>query len=171
MKTSVLVTAVSGTGKSTVCRALQDLGHTALDIESIDGLYELVDEATGAIVPGGLDQIRQGVNWNCNKAKLQELLATQQPGVTFYCGGMANTDEVWDVFNSIIVLVVSDTTTTLRLSTRPPGEFGSLQSNREWVLSWKHEIEDGWLAAGGIAVEAEAEPDEVARALAAAIGT
>jgi adenylate kinase len=42
MKKSVLITAVSGTGKSTVCKALHAMGHDAVDVESVDGLYELV---------------------------------------------------------------------------------------------------------------------------------
>lgn len=165
MKTSILITAVAGTGKSTTCKALQQLGRDALDIESIAGLYELVDEKTGQPIPGGLDQIKDGVAWNCNKARLSKVLAAQAAEQTFYCGGMANTEEVWDVFDVVIVLTVSDDTTTKRLSTRQPGEFGSTDANRRWVLTWKHDVENGWLALGGIPIDAERSPLDVARAI------
>ncbi len=163
MKTSVLITAVAGSGKSTTCKALQQLGYNACDLESILGLYELVDEKTEKTIPGNLEQIRDGVDWRCNKVKLQSLLNNSDEELTFYCGGMSNTEEIWDVFDKVIVLTVSDTTTVLRLSSRQAGEFGSTQENRDWVLSWKHGFERRLLEAGGIPVSAEDVPAEVAK--------
>lgn len=165
MKTSVFITAVTGTGKSTVCKELQKLGYKARDIESIDGLYELIDEKTGEVVPGNPDQIRDGIDWTCNKDRLKKLLNSESSPLTFYCGGMANTEEVWNVFDRVIVLTVSDETTVKRLLTRRPGEFGSTKDNRDWVLSWKHEVEHGWFALGGIKIDAEASPEDVAKAI------
>ncbi len=165
MKTSVLVTAVSGSGKSTVCEALQDLGYNAIDIESVSGLYELVDEKTGKVLPGDLEQISDGVDWNCNKTKLIELMSAQTTDLAFYCGGMSNTDDIWDAFKSVIILIASDRTTQKRLLTRKAGEFGSTQENRDWVLSWKHDLEDRWLKMGGIQINAEHDPNKVAKAI------
>jgi broad-specificity NMP kinase len=165
MKTSVLVTAVAGTGKSTTCKALGKLGYDSRDIESIEGLYELVDGETGKVIPGNLDQIQDGIEWNCNKTKIEELVASQTTELTFYCGGMANTEDVWDVFDLVVILTVSDETTVQRLSTRTTGEFGSTKENRDWVLSWKHEVEQRWLNMGGIEVNAEASSEKVAQAI------
>ena len=165
MRTSVLITAVSGTGKSTVCKALQVLGHNALDIESVNGLYELVDEETNEVIPGDLNQINESVNWNCNKTKLKELIDSQDNDFTFYCGGMSNTDDVWDAFDLVVILTVSDQTTEQRLSTRVSGEFGSTQVNRGWVLSWKNDLENRWLKMGGMQMDAEASPEIVAQAI------
>lgn len=170
MKKSVLVTGVSGTGKSTTCLALQDLGYKAIDIESVDGLYELIEESTRKVVPGGPGQIKEGLDWNCNKVKLKSLIIHQKDETTFYCGGMANTDEVWDLFNKVIVLTVSDETTIRRLSSRNEGEFGNTHDNRKWVLSWKHDIEQHWLDASGMAISAEDEPIDIARAVVEAAG-
>lgn len=169
VKTSVLVTAVAGSGKSTVCKRLQQLGYHARDIESIDDPYELIDEKTGQRVSGDLDQLREGLDWNCNKTRLQKIVDEESAEFTLYCGGMANTEEVWNVFDTVIVLTVSDGTTVRRLSTRKPGEFGSTQANRDWVLTWKHDVEQGWFDLGGIAVSAESTPEEVARLIVEAI--
>lgn len=163
IKKSLLITAVAGTGKSAVCKALQSLGYQAIDIESIDGLYELVDEKTGEIIPGNLEQISEGVSWNCNTSKLEELVRAQASDLVFYCGGMSNTEDVWDVFDAVIMLTVSDVTTTKRLATRRLGEFGSTKTNRDWVLSWKHDLEAAWLERGCMRVSAEADPEQVAR--------
>jgi hypothetical protein len=101
--------------------------------------------------------------------KLLKLVEDETAELSFYCGGMANTDEVWDIFDKVIVLMVSDETTQERLSARQTGEFGNTQDNRDWVLSWKHDIEKRWVAAGGIAVSAEASPAIVATAVVNAV--
>ncbi|MGD8373490.1 MAG: AAA family ATPase [Candidatus Woesebacteria bacterium] len=163
MKKSVLITAVSGTGKSTVCKALNASGYDSIDIESVDDLYELVNEKTGEIVPGNLEQISEGVDWNCNKLRLKKLVDIQTSELAFYCGGMSNTFDVWDVFDFVIMLTVSDEATIKRLSTRRLGEFGSTKVNRNWVLSWKHGFEKRLLNAGAVPVSAEANPKEVVR--------
>jgi adenylate kinase family enzyme len=162
MRKSVLITAVSGTGKSTVCKALHALGYDSMDIESIDGLYELVNEKTGEVIPGNLEQISEGVDWNCNKLRLEKLVASQTSELTFYCGGMSNTFDVWDVFDFVIMLTISDEATVKRLSARQSGEFGSSEVNRGWVLSWKHSFEKRLLDAGAVPVSAEGAPQEVA---------
>jgi dephospho-CoA kinase len=162
MKKSIFITAVTGTGKSTVCKALCAQGYDSVDLESVDGLYELVDEKTGQALPGDLDQISEGVDWNCNKAKLKILIQSQKSQLAFYCGGMSNTDDVWELFDVVVMLTVSDETTVKRLSTRQTGEFGSTQANRDWVLSWKHSLEDRWMEKGCIKIDAEADPDKVA---------
>ena len=170
MKKSVLITAVSGTGKSTVCKALRTAGYDAIDIESVDGLYELVNGKTGEVLPGNLEQISEGIDWNCNKTRLQKLLDTQTADLTFYCGGMSNTFEVWDAFDSVIMLTISDQTTIKRLSTRQTGEFGSTKVNRDWVLSWKHSFEKRLLEAGATPIYAESDPQEVARLIIKSVG-
>ncbi|MGK2896701.1 MAG: AAA family ATPase [Candidatus Saccharimonadales bacterium] len=166
MRTKILVTAVAGSGKSTICRALQELGYSALDIESIPGLFELVHEDTGEPMikhdAGNLELVAQG-DWNCKVDELQSLLQKQTDDVTYYCGAMSNIKEVRHLFDKVIVLRVSDETTLKRLSTRKVGEFGRTDEIRQWVLSWKSEIEEEWIAAGGIAVSAEGKPDEVAQ--------
>jgi adenylate kinase family enzyme len=163
MRKSVLITAVSGTGKSSVCKALHAMRYDATDIESIDGLYELVNEKTGEVMPGNLEQISEGVDWNCNKQRLEKLVASQTSELTFYCGGMSNTFDIWDVFDLVIMLTISDEATIKRLSTRQSGEFGSTTVNRGWVLSWKHKFEKRLLDAGAVPVSAEDTPQEVAK--------
>ena len=165
MKKSVLVTGISGSGKTTVCAALQKLGHSSIDIEQVSGLYNLVNSETGKAVLGNMEQIDDNVDWVCNKVRINDLINLQQNSTTFYCGGMSNTEEVWGLFDKVNILSVSDKITRYRLSKRKNGEFGSTQKNIEWILSWKHEIEDRWLGMGGILLSAEQDPMKVAKSL------
>lgn len=171
MKKSILVTAVAGSGKSTVCKALNDAGFNALDIEDIPGLFSLLDEDTGKPMPShdgsDVNLVKRG-DWVCDKAKLKEIIDKETATLTFYCGASSNYSEIWNLFDQVIFLKVSDKTTLERLSTRKLGEFGNSQGVREWVLSWKKWLEDEWLDAGAIAVSGEESPKEVANVIIAA---
>ncbi len=169
MKKSIFITSVSGSGKTTVCKSLKKLGYEAYDIESIPNMFTLVNADTDEILKDKqLGDLKDGLNadWVCNIPKLKELIAAQKDNIAFYCGGTSRTEELMQVFDSTVILQVSDETTVKRLSSRAEGEFGNEQKVRDWVLSWKHRVEANWLAAGGISVSAEPKPDEVARAVA-----
>ena len=166
MKKSVLITAVAGSGKSTVCKALIKLGYEAYDIESIPGLFSLIDPRTDELLKGkNLGDLKEGLeaDWVCDLGMLKQLIEQQKSDVAFYCGGTSRTEELMSQFDSTIILQVSDETTRKRLSTRLRGEFGDTEATREWVLSWKHRVEADWLAAGGIGINAEADPETVAK--------
>ncbi|HSX06645.1 MAG TPA: AAA family ATPase [Candidatus Saccharimonadia bacterium] len=165
MKKAVFVTAVSGSGKTTVCKALAELGYEAYDIESIPGLFSLVDEDTGQIISKEIGDLKEGLNadWVCDIQKLKTIIINQKAEIAFYCGGTSRTEELMVAFDCTIVLQVSDETTRARLATRGAGEFGSTETVRDWVISWKHRVESDWLSAGGISVNAEPEPSAVAQ--------
>lgn len=168
MRKSVFITAVSGSGKSTVCKALTELGYEAYDIESISGLFSLVDEDTGRIISKEIGDLKEGLDadWVCDVKKLKTIIANQVAEVAFYCGGTSRTEELMATFDYTVVLQVSDQTTRARLSTRSTGEFGGTEAVRDWVISWKHRVEADWLAAGGISIDAEPEPSIVAQNIA-----
>jgi len=168
MKKTVFITAVSGSGKSTVCKALRELGYEAYDIESIPGLYTLVDEKTGKQIPGkNIGDLARNTDgeWVCDLEKLKSIIAGQQSEIAFYCGGTSRTEEMMAEFDHTVILRVSDETTLTRLSTRSADEFGGTEDVRKWVLSWKHRVETDWLAAGGISIDAEPEPIVVAQSV------
>ncbi len=168
MKKAILITGVSGSGKSTVCKALIGLGYEAYDIESIPGLFSLVDPYTDKPLDKNLGDLGEKLDadWVCDTEKLKPLIASQKNNVAFYCGGTSRTKELMAQFDSTVVLQVSDKTTRERLSTRLQGEFGNSEDTRQWVLSWKHRVEADWLASGGISVNAEADPTSVAKDIA-----
>lgn len=169
MKKAIFITAVSGSGKSTICKSLINLGYEAYDIESIPGLFSLVDANTDQVLEGKqIGDLEEGLeaDWVCDIEKLKSLIMNQKTEVAFFCGGTSRTEELMGVFDSTVVLQVSDETTSKRLSNRVRGEFGNKQAARDWVLSWKHRVESDWLAAGGIGISAESEPNIIAKTIA-----
>lgn len=171
MKKSVFVTAVTGSGKSTVCRELNKLGYNAVDIEDIPGLFSLVDEKTGLPMPehdnSDLDLVKQG-DWICNPEKLRAIVDSETSNLSFYCGAASNYEEIWGLFDQVLYLTVSNGTTLDRLSTRKLGQYGNSPEVRDWILTWKQDLENKWAQLGAVAIRAEEGPGEVAQKIVAA---
>lgn len=105
MKKSVLITAVAGSGKSTVCKALIKLGYEAYDIESIPGLFSLLDPNTDEVLEGKeLGDLKEDLeaDWVCDTEKLKALIANQKSDVAFYCGGTSRTEELMAQFDLLL---------------------------------------------------------------------
>lgn len=165
MKRSIFITAVSGSGKTTTCKALNELGYHAYDIEDIPGLFEWRDDKTGEPAGDYRDSVKfaKEASWICDRGKLKKIIDNEKSDLTFYCGAGSNIDEIWDLFDRVVVLRVSDKTTVERLSSRGPDEYGHTPEVREYVLSWKDKVEKDWLQKGGISINAEESPKHVAQ--------
>ena len=46
MKERILITGVSGVGKTSVCKHLEKSGYESTDIENIEGMFEMVRKGT-----------------------------------------------------------------------------------------------------------------------------
>lgn len=83
---SILITGVPGCGKSATCDELRKRGYKADDIENIEGLFQMVDKATGKnfgnYIENDLESTKKH-DWICDKHKLRELLRQNPRGTTF----------------------------------------------------------------------------------------
>lgn len=165
MKRSILVTGVTGSGKSTTCKALLQVGYTAYDIESLPGLFSWRDDKTGEPVSRYYDDVElaKSSSWICDKRRLKKIITNEKADLAFYCGAASNMEDIWPLFDVVVVLRVSDATTVERLSRRNPSQYGHTKEVREYVLSWKHEVEKEWLEKGAFSVSAEGAVDDVVR--------
>lgn len=126
MNKSVLITGVSGSGKSFICEELGKLGYKSYDIEEIDGLFNMVHKETGKITSldmfdnQDMEVVKQH-NWVCDKVKMQKLVdknlkKSVLSNVVFYCGTASNTEEIFSLFDFVILLKASEETIRKRLS-------------------------------------------------------
>ena len=81
MNKSILITGVSGSGKSAVCAELKKLHYNAYDIEEVPGLFKMVDKKTGKVVEDqnneNVESVKQRA-WICDKNKLQWLVCSNE---------------------------------------------------------------------------------------------
>ena len=147
-----LVEGVSGTGKTAVCAELVRRGYDA-----IHGDRELAyrgDPVTGEPSDEGGHHHHL---WEVGRVRA--LVSDRTSPLTFFCGGSRNFPAFIDLFDETFVLEVDHDTLIRRLEQRPPGEWGSKQSERELILRLHATRED--VPAAGIVIDATSPLAEV----------
>jgi dephospho-CoA kinase len=155
----VLVTGISGAGKSAVCNELQRRGYEAHDTDR-DRNAVWVDRETGEVTaevagaserpPGWLD--RQ--EWRAPPARVEELAARAEGRLAFLCGATANEDEIWHLFSQTIYLAIDEETLRHRLHTRTTNDFGKAPHELAAVLEWHKVGVDQYRNFGAFIVDA-----------------
>jgi len=164
MNKSILVTGISGSGKSAICNELKKLGYKTYDIEVMKGFFTLVNEKTGEIPnkyeKDNLEWVKQH-HWICDKNKLQKLVRKNAKGIVFYCGTAFNLDELLFLFDKIFLLKVNAEILRERLSTRKSNDYGRTSEVQEWIIEWKDWWENHMLEKGAIIIDANRNVQEI----------
>ncbi len=166
MNKSIFVTGVAGSGKSSLCKELEGLGYKAYSIEDIDGLFEMVDKATGKPTENydnaNLELVKQH-DWICDEKKLRRLVRSNPKSIVFYCGAAANIDNLLPLFDKVFLLKVSNPKILReRLSTRTSNDFGRTPEVQDWIYTWKDNWENHILERGAIVIDANRSLQEIA---------
>jgi shikimate kinase len=115
----VLITGMSGTGKSTVSAELAARGYKAVDTD-YGGLSEVVsvphDQQTG---------LGRGHDWVWREDRIQALLSAADTDVLFLAGCAPNQGKFYPQFDHIILLSAPAHVIMERLRTRTNNPYGS----------------------------------------------
>jgi shikimate kinase len=153
----VLLTGMSGTGKSTVIRELAARGYRAVDTDE-GGWSRLVavggDELTG---PGG------GQDWVWREDRIDALLSTQD--TLFVSGCAPNQVRFYPRFDHIILLTAPAAVLAERLATRTTNTFGRRPGEIDRTLALQQTIEPLLRRAADLVLDTTAAPDEVVEAV------
>lgn len=139
MKT-ILITGMSGTGKSTVILDLQTLGHKAFDLDS-DAFSIWVDAEED---PDDSDnEVAPGKDWVWHEQRVRELLSAHTQGTEplFVSGCASNMRKFYPDFDHIILLTAPASTIIQRLQTRQNNTYGRSAEELARVLSLQQTIE------------------------------
>jgi hypothetical protein len=117
----VLVTGMSGTGKSTALAELDRRGFRTVDSDRC-GLTEWVPDADG----GG---------WLWREQPVAELLEASEPGRTLYVSAcVANQGLFYDRFDAVVLLSAPTTVILDRIAGRTTNDYGKRPGERELIL-------------------------------------
>lgn len=162
----VWVTGNSGSGKSSVCRALTNQGHRAIDADW-EGFNHWIHRRTGEVVadppypvpPGWLEHFA----WTISIDRVQALASTAGSEATFLCGSAENEVDVWRYFDLAVCLVIDDETLRQRLATRTTNEFGKHPDELDAALGWNKVVEGEYRDLGATIIDATRPLFEVVR--------
>jgi shikimate kinase len=118
----ILVTGMSGTGKSTVLAGLARRGHRVVDTD-YDGWSENVPLPDGS----GREQL-----WR--EDLMSALLAQDSDGPLFVSGCASNQSTFYDRFDAVVLLTAPTDVLLERLATRTTNPFGKDPAERDRIL-------------------------------------
>jgi RNase adaptor protein for sRNA GlmZ degradation len=126
--TVVLVTGMSGTGKSATLAELARRGHRVVDTD---------DEGWSDEVPtpdGGIEQL-----WR--EDRIRALLDGHRDGTLFLSGCVRNQGRFRDRFDAVVLLSVPEDVLLDRIATRRTNAFGKSDAEQARILADLHAVE------------------------------
>jgi dephospho-CoA kinase len=159
----ILVTGVSGVGKSTVVVRLAELGFRAVDLDSPEW-SEWVDSPDGE----GPSPLQPGKDWVWREDRVRELLAEDGDGVLVVSGCAPNMRAFR--FDGIVLLSVSAEVMAERLVHRTTNAYGKHPEELARSLQFKETVEPLLRAIADVELDSGSPVDEVVEGIVRFIG-
>jgi dephospho-CoA kinase len=122
----VLLTGMSGVGKSTLIRRLASLGYRAVDID--DPAWSEYRNVPGP--QGGPAE----PEWVWREARVRDLLTKESGDLLFVSGCASNQGQFYEFFDHVVLLSAPVEVMLERLATRTTNSFGKSPDERAKVL-------------------------------------
>ena len=149
----VLVTGMSGTGKSAALVELARRGHRVVDTDF--GAYS---EEVPSSDAGGCEQV-----WR--ESRIDALLGGHDDGVLFVSGCVSNQGKFYPRFDAVVLLSAPADVILERVTTRETNEFGKRDAERDRILNDVAKVEPLLRAGATAEIDTRAPLDEVVDAL------
>lgn len=166
MKKSILITGVSGVGKTSLSNKLNELGYKSYDIDDVPGLFTMIHRETKLPIENhdnfDLNKVKV-MTWICDIPKLKSIIDEEKGDLAFYCGNGSNIYQFMELFDKVILLTTNMETTKHRLSTRTNNNFARTEEVQEYVLGKKDEWENEMIKRGAFVVDVHEKLDAVAQ--------
>ncbi len=150
-----LVTGRSGSGKSTIAKALQERDYTCFDGDKVSGLARWENLSTGE--PAEVDHTGyvdyNKVGWNWSEASLDALLNAYPDMIL--CGSASNQLGFHGRFDKVFVLVLDETTQSQRILSRTANGYGKDPAMLKQILHDQQTFVAQAIELGAIAIDAK----------------
>lgn len=147
----VLLTGMSGTGKSTVINRLGELGYKAYDTDY--GGYTV-----------HLD-VGEGPEWLWREDRIQELLSAEDAEALFISGTSRNQVKFYPQFDHIVLLSVPVPVLIERLTTRTTNPYGKHPDELAQTLEFVQTVEPSLRRSATLEIDTRAPLEEVITAI------
>ena len=156
----VLITGMSGTGKSTVIKELAARGYKAVDAD-YNGLSELVS------IPASSDRSGLGAeqDWIWREDRIADLLSTEDAEVLFLSGTASNQVKFYGRFDHIVLLTAPASVMTERLVRRTNNPYGKDPKELARALALKQTVEPLLRRGADVEIDTSVPVDDVVERL------
>jgi dephospho-CoA kinase len=158
----ILLTGMSGTGKSTVISELAVRGYKAVDADS-DEFSQWV-EVTGD-ADASMSPVDGNRDWVWREERIQVLLSIEDTDVLFVSGCAENMPKFFPQFDLIVLLSAPASVIVERLRTRSTNQYGKRPDEVTRVLSLVESVEPLLRRAAGYEIDTDAPLEEVVATL------
>jgi shikimate kinase len=141
----ILITGMSGTGKSTILGELAARGQTTVDTDY-----------------GGWTE-RVGNEWLWREDRIATLLSTDDAGVLFVSGTVRNQSKFYGRFDHVVLLSAPAAVMSDRLRSRVNNPYGKHPQELAEILDFKQTVEPALRRAADLEIDTTAPVDEVVR--------
>lgn len=149
---AILVTGMSGTGKSTALRLLGERGHEVVDTDT-DAWSEWVTSPDGSL------------DWVWREAAIRELLDRPRDGALFVAGCKSNQGLFYPRFDEVVLLSAPVAVLLARIDARDDNPYGKLPAERDLIRRHVAEVEPLLRATATVEIDASAPIGDVVRQL------
>jgi shikimate kinase len=131
----VLITGMSGTGKSTVIAELARLGYRAIDLDTPEWSHWVDAD------PGDMLTPTDGQDWVWREDRVRELLSQSKGEDLFVSGCAENMGSLFDAIDTVILLSAPMETIMDRLNARSGNDYGKTAEERSKVAELIRTVE------------------------------
>jgi dephospho-CoA kinase len=156
----VLLTGMSGTGKSAVIHELAARGYKAIDTDA-DEWCEWVNVAADDGRPGAT----AGPDWVWREDRIRRLLSTDDAEVLFVSGCKTNQGKFYPQFDHIVLLSAPADVLLERLATRTTNPYGKIPEELARILRHVQTVEPLLRSAASLEVDTSVPVEEVVEAI------
>lgn len=164
MRKIYYVTGVSGTGKTTITKELNQRGIIAIDQDSKEFRlcrWKHNETMKDACFEYGIgNEFLEANDWYCDVEKLKKILHENNK-ISFVCGVSANQNEYLDLFDKVFLLQCSPDELVKRINKREDHQFGKHQSEKEHILNYYKEFEEDLINRGAVVINSDNSIDIV----------